>query len=294
MNKLHGVLSLAGKHGRKPSGILEQDDSGVPVLLKVAIRHIDTCSETKGLYRISGERRAVQNLAEKFRSGEGALLKFELSTVHNWTSLIKLFLSDVMEEPLLTFAQYDHFVEVAKVRNDDVDSKLWMIQVLLSEMPKRRIVIIATLFLHLHRVSLHAMSNMMTCSNLGVVFGPTLLRPHPKSSDSTAMMSNITAVNGLVALMIEHSPRLFREYYALERQKSRQRKGLVPPVLKALIEALEGQHLSDSVDSIGSHRTVLTGAHASIYRYEGDAEEMEALRAKLIDGRGLDCVCIVE
>ena len=62
-----------------------------------------------------------------------------------------------MEEPPLTFAQYDHFV-VVKVRNDDVD-RIGMIQHIRNA--KEEDVIIATLFLHLHRVSLHAVSNMM-------------------------------------------------------------------------------------------------------------------------------------
>ena len=46
-----------------------------------------------------------------------------------------------------------------------------------AQLPKANFVTAARLISHLKRVSEHEEDNAMSASNLGIVFGPTLLRP---------------------------------------------------------------------------------------------------------------------
>lgn len=51
------------------------------------------------------------------------------------------------------------------------------------------------------RVSLHSQQNLMTVSNLGVIFGPTLMRAQ---EETVAAMMNIKFQNIVVEILIEH------------------------------------------------------------------------------------------
>ncbi|MEJ1272735.1 Rho GTPase activating protein 42 [Cricetulus griseus] len=56
------------------------------------------------------------------------------------------------------------------------------------------------------RVSLHSQQNLMTISNLGVIFGPTLMRAQ---EETVAAMMNIKFQNIVVEILIEHYEKIF-------------------------------------------------------------------------------------
>ncbi|XP_012515267.1 PREDICTED: rho GTPase-activating protein 42 [Propithecus coquereli] len=56
------------------------------------------------------------------------------------------------------------------------------------------------------RVSLHSQQNLMTVSNLGVIFGPTLMRAQ---EETVAAMMNIKFQNIVVEILIEHYEKIF-------------------------------------------------------------------------------------
>lgn len=56
-------------------------------------------------------------------------------------------------------------------------------------------------FVFIYRVSLHSQQNLMTVSNLGVIFGPTLMRAQ---EETVAAMMNIKFQNIVVEILIEH------------------------------------------------------------------------------------------
>lgn len=57
------------------------------------------------------------------------------------------------------------------------------------------------LMFFIFRVSLHSQQNLMTVSNLGVIFGPTLMRAQ---EETVAAMMNIKFQNIVVEILIEH------------------------------------------------------------------------------------------
>lgn len=61
------------------------------------------------------------------------------------------------------------------------------------------------LLVFLHSVASHHQQNLMTVANLGVVFGPTLLRPQ---EETVAAIMDIKFQNIVVEILIEHHERV--------------------------------------------------------------------------------------
>lgn len=88
------------------------------------------------------------------------------------TTLLKHFLRD-LKDPLLTSAQYNAFIQAAKIDDDIIrrDS----LHAIINSLPDPNYATLRTLTLHLNRVSQHSAQNRMTANNLAIVFGPTLM-----------------------------------------------------------------------------------------------------------------------
>lgn len=56
---------------------------------------------------------------------------------------------------------------------------------------------------------MHSQQNLMTVSNLGVIFGPTLMRAQ---EETVAAMMNIKFQNIVVEILIEHYEKVERNY----------------------------------------------------------------------------------
>jgi len=80
-----------------------------------------------------------------------------------------------------------------------------MLSELVSRLPPEHLQTAKLLMMHLHRVSKQCEVNLMTPRNLGVVFGPTLIR----SQDSAAEFSDMAGKSLTVEWLIENAPTIF-------------------------------------------------------------------------------------
>ncbi|XP_070194646.1 rho GTPase-activating protein 45-like isoform X3 [Littorina saxatilis] len=132
----------------------------------------------KGIYRVSGVKSKVENLCQRFDLNPELV---DLEEVHPniISNVLKLYLRQ-LPEPLLTFRLYSDFIHTAKenmagsLLGDKIVERLMS---LVRKLPPSNFRTCAVLMHHLHRVAAHSDLNQMSSSNLGIVFGPTLLRP---------------------------------------------------------------------------------------------------------------------
>ena len=86
-----------------------------------------------------------------------------------------------LPEPLLTFKLYPELVKLTKDESADKNAEeattVQKLKALIDQLPKANHRTCAMLMHHLKRVSQQEEYNQMTAGNLGIVFGPTLLRP---------------------------------------------------------------------------------------------------------------------
>lgn len=89
-------------------------------------------------------------------------------------SAVKQYFRD-LNKPLMTHTLYNKFIEAVKLESEE--QRLQEIQALVYKLPISSREILKVLVRHLSKVASRSDRNLMTASNLGVCFGPTLLRP---------------------------------------------------------------------------------------------------------------------
>uniref|UniRef100_A0A8C0G629 Rho GTPase activating protein 42 n=1 Tax=Chelonoidis abingdonii TaxID=106734 RepID=A0A8C0G629_CHEAB len=91
-------------------------------------------------------------------------------------------------------------------KSDDQNYRVEAVHALVHKLPEKNREMLDILIKHLVKVSLHSQQNLMTVSNLGVIFGPTLMRAQ---EETVAAMMNIKFQNIVVEILIEHYEKIF-------------------------------------------------------------------------------------
>ncbi|XP_054481197.1 rho GTPase-activating protein 42 isoform X3 [Anoplopoma fimbria] len=111
-----------------------------------------------------------------------------------------------LAEPVLTYRLHKEFIKAAKY--DDQKYRVRAIHALVHKLPEKNRAMLDILTNHLLKVSSHSDQNMMTVSNLGMIFGPTLMR---SQEETVAAMMNIKFQNIVVEIIIENHHKIFGE-----------------------------------------------------------------------------------
>uniref|UniRef100_A0A1A7WLL6 Rho GTPase activating protein 42a n=1 Tax=Iconisemion striatum TaxID=60296 RepID=A0A1A7WLL6_9TELE len=163
---------------------------------------------TLGLYRTGGVNSKVQRLMTSvFASTASADMQLDAESWDNKT--ITSGLKDYfrcLAEPLLTYRLHKELIRAAKY--DDQKHRVRAIHALVHKLPEKNKAMLDILTTHLLRVSSHNNQNLMTVSNLGMIFGPTLMR---SQEETVAAMMNIKFQNIVVEIIIENHDKIFGE-----------------------------------------------------------------------------------
>ncbi|NXP44168.1 RHG42 protein, partial [Heliornis fulica] len=159
-----------------------------------------------GLYRIGGVNSKVQKLMNTIfspKSPPDMDIDMDLWDNKTITSGLKNYLR-CLSEPLMTFKLHKDFI--VAVKSDDQNYRVEAVHALVHKLPEKNREMLDILIKHLVKVSLHSQQNLMTVSNLGVIFGPTLMRAQ---EETVAAMMNIKFQNIVVEILIEHYEKIF-------------------------------------------------------------------------------------
>ncbi|KAK5858488.1 hypothetical protein PBY51_002623 [Eleginops maclovinus] len=163
---------------------------------------------TLGLYRTGGVNSKVQRLMTSvFASTAPSEVQLDPEAWDNKTitSGLKNYFR-CLAEPVLTYRLHKEFIKAAKY--DDHKYRVRAIHALVHKLPEKNRAMLDILTNHLLKVSSHSDQNMMTVSNLGMIFGPTLLR---SQEETVAAMMNIKFQNIVVEIIIENHHKIFGE-----------------------------------------------------------------------------------
>ncbi|XP_071547865.1 rho GTPase-activating protein 26 isoform X4 [Panulirus ornatus] len=183
------------------------DEAGLSFTTKAIAMLESRGLEDHGLYRLVGVSSKVTKLlqlgldrrkAEKLMLDDPA--EWEVKTI---TSAIKQYFRN-LPEPLMTYKLHSAFIASAK--QDQLFQRVHDIHSLVHKLPKTNFVVLKILIQHLVNVSNKSEKNLMTISNLGVCFGPTLLRPE---EETVAAIMDIKFCNIVVEILIEHFEKIF-------------------------------------------------------------------------------------
>ncbi|XP_063213891.1 rho GTPase-activating protein 45 isoform X1 [Chroicocephalus ridibundus] len=207
--KLQGKLQLFGQDFTKAS---QSSSDGIPFIIKKCISEIEKRAlKTKGIYRVNGVKTRVEKLCQAFENGK-ELVELSQASPHDISNVLKLYLRQ-LPEPIMPFRMYNELMGLAKEslqggegkgksgkggpelvdRGADTDkvvaNLVLKLKELLKELPLENMATLQYLLQHLRRIVEVEQDNKMTSSNLGIVFGPTLMRPRP--TDATISLSSL-------------------------------------------------------------------------------------------------------
>ncbi|KAM6124393.1 rho GTPase-activating protein 29 [Pterocles gutturalis] len=226
--KLHGRLHLFGVEFAQAA---KNVPDGIPFIIKKCTSEIESRAlNVKGIYRVNGAKSRVEKLCQAFENGKDLV---ELSDLyaHDISNVLKLYLRQ-LPEPLILFRLYNEFIGLAKESqnvNEELDAKqaspkskkrqsicielnriIIKIKDLLKQLPVPNYNTLQYLIGHLHRVTEQSDENKMSASNLGIIFGPTLIRP--RQTDATVSLSSLVDYPyqaRMVELLITYYEKIF-------------------------------------------------------------------------------------
>ncbi|XP_074772531.1 rho GTPase-activating protein 26 isoform X3 [Athene noctua] len=126
--------------------------------------------------------------------------EWEIKTI---TSALKTYLR-MLPGPLMMYQFQRSFIKAAKLENQE--SRVSEIHSLIHRLPEKNRQMLHLLMNHLAKVANNHKQNLMTVANLGVVFGPTLLRPQ---EETVAAIMDIKFQNIVIEILIENHEKIF-------------------------------------------------------------------------------------
>ncbi|NWW52903.1 RHG10 protein, partial [Pedionomus torquatus] len=200
--------ALDGKEAVSDVFCAQLDKIGFTVIKK-CISAVETRGiNDQGLYRVVGVSSKVQRLLSLLMDAK-TCNEVDLENSVDWevktiTSAMKQYLRS-LPEPLMTYELHGEFIVPAK--SGSPESRVNAVHFLVHKLPEKNKEMLEILVKHLANVSKHAKRNLMTVANLGVVFGPTLMRPQ---EETVAAIMDLKFQNIVVEILIEHHEKIFK------------------------------------------------------------------------------------
>ncbi|XP_027135017.1 rho GTPase-activating protein 15 isoform X1 [Larimichthys crocea] len=203
--------------------LCERERSKVPRFVRLCTEAVEKRGlDTDGIYRVSGNLAVIQKLrylvnheravttdgrymfpAELVQEEKLNLDESDWEDIHVITGALKLFFRE-LPEPVVPFGFFTDIMETVKM--SDYMDKVDRLKCLVLNMPPPNHDTLQFMCRHLKRVLEHTDSNRMTTQNIGIVFGPTLMRPE---RDNGNMAVNMVYQNQAVELILSEFDHIF-------------------------------------------------------------------------------------
>ncbi|XP_033719185.1 rho GTPase-activating protein 29 isoform X2 [Tursiops truncatus] len=226
--KLLGKIHLFGAEFTQ---VAKKEPDGIPFVLKICASEIENRALClQGIYRVCGNKIKTEKLCQALENGMHLVDISEFSS-HDICDVLKLYLRQ-LPEPFILFRLYKEFIDLAieiqhvneeqEMKKDNPEDKkcpstcieinriLLKSKDLLRQLPASNFNSLHYLIVHLKRVVDHAEENKMNSRNLGVIFGPSLIRPRPTAAPITiSSLADYSNQARLVEFLITYSQKIF-------------------------------------------------------------------------------------
>eukprot|EP01114_Cavostelium_apophysatum_P014852 TRINITY_DN3948_c0_g1_i1.p1 TRINITY_DN3948_c0_g1~~TRINITY_DN3948_c0_g1_i1.p1 ORF type:complete len:463 (+),score=84.50 TRINITY_DN3948_c0_g1_i1:184-1572(+) len=184
--------------------LLQRDiDNGMVPMFQQCIAFLKANGlEEEGLFRVSGSFSDIEHLRKAFESGKNLEITDTSVGVHAVSSLLKKFLRE-LPEPLIPFQRQSSFLKALEC--EEREEKLSGILELVKGLPAAHHSILVYLISFLNTLSQKSEINKMGPANIGICFGPTIMR---EPEDKISMNNNERCE--LIQFLVVNYAALFR------------------------------------------------------------------------------------
>ncbi|KAF7970388.1 hypothetical protein HWV62_24253 [Athelia sp. TMB] len=202
------------RHGDRQVPVIVEKCIDAVEALGIPFLWFDSCSLLKytaaldyeGIYRKNGGSGQSKIITQLFERGDYEAFDLrdtdQFNDISSVTSVLKTYFRS-LPTPLLTYELHDEFMSAAVMKEPDMKYDALMEAV--NKLPNEYYYTLRLLMLHLNNVREHSDVNLMTSRNLGVVFGPTLMR----SKDPAVEFSDMAGKAMTVEWLVDNAPSIF-------------------------------------------------------------------------------------
>ncbi|KZP19827.1 RhoGAP-domain-containing protein [Athelia psychrophila] len=182
-------------------------DRQVPVIVEKCIDAVEALAlDYEGVYRKNGGSGQSKVITQLFERGDYEAFDLrdqeQFNDISSVTSVLKTYFRS-LPTPLLTYDLHDEFMTAAAVK--EPEAKYDALLEAVNKLPNEYYYTLRLLMLHLNNIREHSEINLMTARNLGVVFGPTLMR----SKDPAVEFSDMAGKAITVEWLVDNAPAIF-------------------------------------------------------------------------------------
>jgi len=173
---------------------------------------------------------------------------------HEYGGAFKLYIREAPEPPV-PYSFWQTFIDA--IQKPNPEQQLIAVREALIQLPSENLLILKTIFVYFRKVTIFSIKNKMDAKNLGMIFGPTVLKKDYEDSmftdrklmttQSQLIVFLITSVCEVFGDGIQEELKLFEEehyQYLIEAKKERQEE------MKKMIE--QNQRLKEAAISNSS------------------------------------------
>ncbi|KAJ4468172.1 signal transducer [Lentinula aciculospora] len=180
----------------------------VPVIVEKCIEAVEKLAmDYEGIYRKTGGSGQSRTITQLFERGDyqafDLLDSDRFNDICSVTSVLKTYLR-TLPVPLLTHDLHDQFMSAVEIRDPALRNST--LTELVNNLPSEHYHTVRMLMLHLNRICQLSEVNLMNARNLGVVFGPTLMRSRNPGAEFSDMAGKALSIEWLV----ESAPQVFK------------------------------------------------------------------------------------
>ncbi|VDL60247.1 unnamed protein product [Hymenolepis diminuta] len=208
--------SSPGCFGVRLDELCARDNANVPLVVIQMCAFLRAVGglHTKGVFRINGNSRIVENLRKAADSSisnedDSFLSHMErYGNIHSVASLIKLFLRELP----VGLVPPAHTKELLENYNSNTGISLAIIDRVVRSLPPPNYRLLEYLCCFLRQVTQYRNHNQMDSMSIGIVFGPNVFR-FPRESEG---LSSQNIINEIMSILVERSDVLFGRENTLE------------------------------------------------------------------------------
>ncbi|KXN90650.1 Beta-chimaerin [Leucoagaricus sp. SymC.cos] len=184
------------------------DDRQVPIIVEKCIQAVEAVAlDYEGIYRKTGGFSQSKMITQLFERGDYTTFDLldtdRFNDICSVTSVLKNYFRS-LPNPLLTFELYNQFVQGVSIK--EVALRNRTLSDLVKQLPSQHYSTLRTLMIHLNHIHERNEKNLMNARNLGVVFGPTLIR----SPDPGAEFNDMAQRALFIEWLVESAPQVFK------------------------------------------------------------------------------------